>query len=134
MPLPTTAPVYEIVIGAKPRKFYMGFRAFKKLGLNPFKQSELSDYLNEPDVDKVCALLQAGIENAIVSLGEEGPAPTTEELIDVMDSSQFAEIMQKMSKAKADILVEEGSPEAESDPTIAQSGSQSGQLVATISG
>jgi len=128
MSVPTTAPVYDIQVGGATRKFYMGFRAFKKLGLNPFEQAGLGEYLKEPDVDKICALLQAGIENAVIAKHDTGTVPTVEELIDVMDGQQFMAIMATMSKVKS----EQPKPDTDpSDPPSVQTGTQSGQLAAT---
>lgn len=123
-PQPTSAPIVEVELGGKKRKILMGFRAYKKLELNPFKNDEIKNFMTGLDIDKAAAFVQAGMENAALVLQTEA-APTIEEVIDMLDVYSFNAVMMAINSsvtpASAPVKVASGA-----DPQKAQTGSRSG--------
>ncbi len=71
------------------------------LGLDPFKQETIKEYLSDLTMDKVCAYLHAGLANAAIVTKDPEPAPTADELIDMLDIGQFALITNRLKEAVA---------------------------------
>lgn len=131
-PEPTTAPVIEIKLGGKKYQVLLGFRAYKKLGLNPFKAREIVEYLNNLDADKAANFLHAGIENAARVLKVE-QSISADEVLDNLDTFTFNAALQAITAAvglAARRQTREAvDAEAEGktvDPPTAQSGTPSG--------
>ncbi len=127
---PTAAKIFDVEIDGKVRKFYLGFRAYKKLNINPFDVGSLSGFFKDLDIDKAVAVLEAGFENAARKLGLEDNAANADELLDHLDPLLFASIVNTIKEAAGD----DGEPDKEEDqaedPTKPQDGSPSGQSAA----
>ncbi len=120
---PTSAPIVEIVLGGQKRTILMGFRAYKKLNLNPFKTDEIKDYVMSLDIEKAAAFVQAGMENAAIAL-KTNDAPSLEETIDMLDVFSFNAVMMAINKSVTPASAPVKANGA--DPQEAQTGSQSG--------
>ncbi len=87
----TAAPTFTIQLGAESRTLMYGFRAFKALGLNPFKPGELGRYATELDIDGAAAWVRAGLlweySKGQRRFGEEPPA--ADDLVDLLDFPKF---------------------------------------------
>ncbi len=123
---PTSAPIVEVTLGGQKRTILMGFRAWKKLNLNPFKNDEIKNYMQDLDVEKAAAFVQAGMENAAVVMKTD-PAPTLEETIDMLDVFSFNAVMTAINNSVTPSTLPSKADGA--DPQPAQTGSPSGPSV-----
>jgi hypothetical protein len=81
-----------VLIAGEPRTLKYGFRAFKELGVNPFKPQSLIEMLANLDIESAVAFLRAGLLHEYYGTvaprkGEE--PPTVEQLIDDVDMESF---------------------------------------------
>ena len=115
-------------------EFFLGFLAYKTLGVNPFNAGELTEYFSALDIDKAVAVVEAGLENATQKLELANNSMTAEELTVQLDPMSFAAIVSLIKEAAGDDGEpdEEEDPDAE-DPTKPQAGSPSGQSAVAAS-
>ena len=125
MQQPTSAPVIKVMLGGQERTLLMGFRAWKKLNLNPFKADDIQNYMKDLDIDKAAAFIQAGMENASVVLKLEAP-PTLDETIDMLDVFSFNAVMAAINNSVRTVPAVKADGV---DPQPAQTGSPSGPSV-----
>lgn len=133
---PSVARLFDVEVGAQSYKFFLGLRAWKILGVNPLSTQEVTAYFTDLTIDKACAMLAAGIENAAKLTGatDQGPSPTTDDLLDVMDLKQFAAILPLVQAITGAGEKPASGASSDENPTSAQDGQTSGQLDASISG
>jgi len=87
------APTFQIKLGGETRTLMYGFRAFKALGINPFKPSELRDFYGDLSVDKAAEWVRAGLLWQYAKgqeLNGQEP-PTADDLLDLLDMANFNE-------------------------------------------
>lgn len=124
---PSAAPTFQIRLGDETRTLTYGFRAFKILGISPFRPQELADYFGEDlqklDADKAAAWVRAGMawEYAKGRTRHGQDLPDVEDLIDFLDLPKFMDVFNLSVHAagldgKPD--PSEGKPET-TDPTTA---------------
>lgn len=93
---PSVAPIVPITLNGEARKLKYGFRAFKELGLNPFKPDTIISFLGDSlGVDNAVLWVRAGLLHEYAPGGERAgqTPPTADELIDSLDVPQFSRII-----------------------------------------
>lgn len=134
---PSVAPIVEIRLGSETRSLRLGFRAFKALGLNPFKPDTIFAYFEDLDPDKAAAFVRAGLLHEYAPGGPRDgqEPPAADELLDVLDVPMFMDIMTRcLEAAGLKPKAPEGEAQAEPDPPAARTGSPSGPSPDTTSG
>lgn len=117
------------MLGGERRELRLGLRAFKAMGVNPFKATELNEFVDGMTVDRAAIFVRACLLHEYAKTGPKfGEVPPTEdEIIDMLDMAIFEGAMRGLIEA-AGLLggKDEGAPAAAADPQAAQSGRTSG--------
>lgn len=85
------APTFQVEINGEKRKLQYGFRAFRALGLNPFRPADLAKFGQELDIETALLWIRAGM---LWEYAPNGPRfgeepPEAEWLIDYIDLPKF---------------------------------------------